>query len=354
MPGIYIGSTTAYAGKNLMALGLGLTLQKHGYRVGYMKPIGTLPVKKEGKPGDEDALFVQAMLGLEDDPVDITPVVVDQDVMVKAFSGRNEDVVPRIEDAYARLSQDKDVMIVGGSGNMFSSASFGLDSMTLVKRLGLKTLVIDRCTKELHYDYLAVIRNLLGDHCMGIVLNDVSASLMSEVKTVFLPFLERLGIHVLGVIPSDPLLGSIQVQEVCERLGGQVITAQDRQDRLVGHFLIGTMQAENFITHFTKSRRSAVLVGGDRSDIHQVALEGQCECLIMTGNLYPSDMIITRAHALGIPLVVVRDDTYTVARKMEDILARSRLRGTTRVHHGAERVASLVDIMAIKERIGLG
>ena len=353
MLGIYVGATSAYAGKNLISMGLGLKLQEDGYRVGYMKPIGALPFKKDGKTGDEDAFFVQELLGLKDDPRDVTPVVVDQDFMVKAFSGRTEDFMPQIESSFARLSKDKDVMIVAGSGSMFSGKYCNLDGVALVKRLGLKALVIDRFNKEVKYDYLAVMKAALCDNLLGAVLNDIPPSFMSELTTMLIPFFEQQGIHVLGTIPRDPLLGAIRVEDLCERLGGTLITARNRQDRVVENFLIGTMQVENFMTHFKKSPRSAVIVGGDRSDVHLVALEGNCECLVLTGNLYPNDIIMTRAEVLGIPLIVVRDDTYTVAQKMETILSRCKLRDTVKIRHGAQLIASLLDFEHIREQIDL-
>ncbi|WP_462324147.1 phosphotransacetylase family protein [Desulfoplanes sp.] len=353
MLGIYVGATSAYAGKNLVAMGLGLKLQKDGYRVGYMKPIGALPFKKDGKPGDEDAFFVQEILGLDDDPRDVTPVVVDQDFMVRAFSGRTEDFMPRIEAAYAKLAKDKDVMIVSGSGSMFSGKYCNLDGVSIVKRLGIKSLVIDRFDKELKYDYLAVMKETLGDHLLGAVLNDIPPSFMRELTTMLVPFFEQQGIHILGTMPSDPLMGAIRVEDLCDRLGGKLITAQEKKDRVVENFLIGTMQVENFMTHFKKSRRSAVIVGGDRSDVHLVALEGQCECLVLTGNLYPNDIIMTRAEVLGIPLVLVKDDTYAVAQKMEAILSRCKLRDTVKIQHGAQLVASLIDFEHIREQTGL-
>ena len=37
---------------------------------------------------------------------------------------------------------------------------------------------------------------------------------MDELRTLLLPFLERAGVKVLGVIPKDPLLGAIKVSVV--------------------------------------------------------------------------------------------------------------------------------------------
>ena len=64
MVGIYVGGTSAYCGKHTIAMSLAVTLQEQGYRIGYMKPVGTLPLEKDGKTGDEDAFFMQEVLGL--------------------------------------------------------------------------------------------------------------------------------------------------------------------------------------------------------------------------------------------------------------------------------------------------
>ena len=90
MAGIYVGSTAGYSGKNMVIMGLGLKFQKEGYKVGYYKPVGAMPKEVAGKLGDEDANFVQGVLGLEEDPTEVTPVLVTQDFKVKAFSGQCE------------------------------------------------------------------------------------------------------------------------------------------------------------------------------------------------------------------------------------------------------------------------
>ena len=121
MVGIYVGATSGYSGKNMMAMGIGLKLQKEGYRVGYMKPVGALPQEKDGVLGDADAFFVQDILGLSEDPTLVTPVVVTQDFKMKAFTGKCEDLLPRIKTSYETLGKDRDVMIVAGSGSMYSA-----------------------------------------------------------------------------------------------------------------------------------------------------------------------------------------------------------------------------------------
>ncbi len=353
MVGIYVGATSGYSGKNMIAMGIGLKLQKEGYRVGYMKPVGALPQEKNGVLGDADAFFVQDILGLSEDPTLVTPVVVDQDFKMKAFTGKCEDLMPRIKAAYETLGKDRDVMIVAGSGSMYSGKYCGVDGISVVKNLGIKAIIIDRYVKELNYDYLIAMKELLGEQLAGVLLNDIPPAFKEELDSLLHPFLESKGIKILGKIPSDPLMGAIKVADLADRLGGKIITAQDKSERVVENFLIGTMQVENFMTHFRKSKKSAIIVGGDRSDVQLVALEGQCQCLVLTGNLYPNDIIMTRAEVLEVPIVVVRDDTFTVAKKMEAILSRHKLRDVIKIQHGSQLVSSIIDFPYLKEFLGI-
>ncbi|CAM2059417.1 putative DRTGG domai protein [Desulfovibrionales bacterium] len=351
--GIYIGSTASYSGKNMIVMGISLKLQKEGYKIGYMKPIGALPKDMDGKLGDDDAFCVQSVLGLSDEPSLVTPVLITQDFKVKALHGDTLDYLPTIKKAYVQLSRDKDIMIVAGSGGMYTGRYSQLTGVRIVQKLDLKALVIDRLYKELNYDFLAVLKDTLKEAMLGAILNDIPANLMNEVELLIKPFLERTGIKVLGIVPKDPLMGAIKISELAERLGGKIISAHNKAEKVVESFLIGSMQVENFLTHFRKSKNSAVIVGGDRSDVQLVALEGNCPCLVLTGNLYPNNIILTRSEILSVPIVVVRKDTYSVAKTMETILSSHKLRSAIKIKQGAQLISSSLDFDYLKAQLGL-
>lgn len=353
MPGLYIGATSGYSGKNMVVLGLGLHFRSQGLDVGYMKPVGALPLERGGRLGDEDAQFVQGVLGLDQDPADVTPVVVTHDFKVKAFTNACDNLLPGIKSAYETLSTGRDLMLVAGSGSMFSGKYCGVDGIAICRELHLGAVVIDRFAKELKYDYLMVMHEMLGERMVGTVLNDVPPDFLDEVNEQLVPFLQSRGVRVLGVIPSDPVMGTITVGNLAVRLSGKIISAHSSADRLVERFLIGTMQVENFMTHFRRHKNSAIIVGGDRSDVQLVALEGDCPCLILTGNLYPNDIILTRSEVLKTPIIVCREDTFTIAKKMEAVLARHKLRDKVKVEQGARLVADRLDTASIAKALGL-
>ena len=354
MTGLYIGSTSGFAGKNLMVMALGLQLQKEGYKVGYMRPVGTSPIQKGDKMGDEDASFVQDVLGLDEDPELVSPVVATHDLQMQVFAEGCPDLMGRIVNAYNTLSKDKDVMLVCGAGSFLHAGKYcNVAGIDVAQALGTRVLLVDRFFKEFSYDYLISAKEQLGEDLIGAILNSVPESRMDTVESMLKPLMERRGIRILATAPQDSLLNAIRIGDLANRLGGKIISVPEKSDVVAEDFLIGTMQVENFMTHFRKKPNSAVIVGGDRSDLQLVALEGKCPCLILTGNLYPNDIILTRSEDLEVPIIVVRDDTYSVAKKMEKILESIKLRDQVKINHGAKLINSLLDWSTIKQSLGI-
>jgi formate--tetrahydrofolate ligase len=135
----------------------------------------------------------------------------------------------------------------------------------MARELGLRTIVIDRLQHEVNHDELMSVKEQLGEHFLGVVLNDVPFSFIAEIQSVIRPLLERNGAPVLGIIPRDPLMGSIRAHELAEGLGGRLVAAQGRADGMVENFLIGTMQVENFMTYFRRNPNAAVIVATVRA-----------------------------------------------------------------------------------------
>ena len=351
--GLYIGATRAFSGKNMLSVGLGLRMQKEGLRVGYMKPVGTLPVERGGAVGDEDAFFIQEVLGIDLPSHLVSPVMETQDFKMRAFSGQAYDHMPEIASAYEELSRERDLMLVCGAGHTLSGKYCRLDGVRLVRELGLKALIVDRLQHEINYDELMMLKEMLGDSLLGAVLNDIPFSFMTEIENVIRPYLERNGIPVMGIIPSDPLMGSIRAHELADGLGGRLVAAQGRADGMVENFLIGTMQVENFMTYFRRHPNSAVIVGGDRADVQLVAIEGNCPCLVLTGNLFPNDIILSRADTLNVPIVMVRQDTYTIAKKMESLLNRHKMRDVMKIRQGAQLISNNLDFVNLRAGLGV-
>jgi uncharacterized protein len=350
---LYVGSTGGFTGKTLVSMGLGYRFQKDGFRVGYMKPVGILPVKVNDTLTDNDAWRIYRALNLKDPLEEICPVVLTQELMVKSYLKDVKGLMNRIERSFELLSKDKDIMIVGGYGSIYTGSFLDLQGIKIIKRLDAKVVVVVKYEGEYIADYVLQAKKDLKERFLGVILNKVTPEYKRSVEEYVEPFFKRKGIDILGNLPHDSVIGSITVEELNEMLGAKVLCAHEKLGNLVEHFLIGAMQVDKAIEYFKKTRNNAVIVGGDRADIQLSAMESGSVCLILTGDLYPSEMIISRAEEKEIPILSVREDTYSIAKKLEKLSSRLRLRDKSKVERGMSMVAGNVDFPLIYRKLGM-
>jgi uncharacterized protein len=353
MVSLYVGSTSGYTGKTLVTMGLGSRFQKDGLRIGYMKPVGILPLKIDETLTDHDAWRIYRALDLKDPLSEICPVVLTQELSVKSYLRDVKGLMPKIAKSFEHLSKNKDIMLIGGYGSIYTGSFLDLQGLKVIKRLDSKVVIVVKYEGEYIADYVLQAKKDLKDRFLGVILNKITQEYMKSVEEYVKPFFKRKGIDILGVLPHDPILGSITVEELNEMLGGKVLCCHDKLDNLVENFLIGAMQVDKASEYFKKIRNNAVIVGGDRSDIQLSALESGSVCLILTGELYPSEIIISRAEEKNVPLLVAREDTYSIAKKLEKLSVRLRLRDKSKVERGMNLVSDNIDFPLLYRKLGI-
>jgi uncharacterized protein len=353
MVSLYVGSTAGYTGKTLVTMGLGNRFQRDGLKIGYMKPVGILPLKVDNTLTDHDAWRIYRALELKDPLSEICPVVLTQEITVKSYLKDIKGLMPKIVKSFEHLSKNKDIMLIGGYGSIYTGSFLDLQGLKVIKRLDSKVVLVVKYEGEYIADYVLQAKKDLKERFLGVILNKVTREYMKSVDEYVRPFFNRKGIDILGIIPHDSILGSITVEELNEMLGGKALCCHDKLDKLVENFLIGAMQVDKASEYFKKIRNNAVIVGGDRSDIQLSALESGSVCLILTGELYPSEIIISRAEEKNVPLLVVREDTYSIAKKLEKLSMRLRLRDKSKVERGMSLLSENIDFPLIYRKLGI-
>jgi len=353
MISLYVGSTSGYTGKTLITMGLGSKFKKDGLRVGYIKPVGILPIKVDDILTDNDAWRIYRALELKDPVSEICPIVLTQELAVKSYLKDVKGLLPKIVKSFNQMSKDKDVMLVGGYGSIYTGSYLGLQGLDVIKKLNSRVVIVAKYEGEYIVDYVLQAKKDLKDKFLGVILNKVTMEYKQSADEYAVPFLKRKGVDILGIIPHDPIVGSITVEELNDMLGGKVLCCHDKLGNLVEHFLIGAMQVDKAIEYFRKIRNNAVIVGGDRADIQLSAIESGSVCLILTGELYPSEIILSRAEQKNIPLLVVREDTYSIAKKLEKMSVRLRLRDKAKVERGMNLVIQNVNFPLLYKKMGL-
>jgi hypothetical protein len=353
MVSIYVGSTGGYSGKNLTVMGLGQRFLKDGLQVGYFKPFGRLPIKINGVLTDKDAWFIHRVLMLKDPVETLCPVVMTHDLMIESCRGECAGLEEKIFQAFETVSKGKDVVLMGGAGRLDSGKSMDISGYRIVEKLDAKAVLVDSYEGEFYLDAVLTAGEHLQQRLLGVIVNRVGPGYLDKVQSLIIPFLEQKGLPVLGVLPDDTLLGAVMVGDVAQALAGDVLCCRNKLDGLIEHFLIGSMQVDRALEYIRKARNNAVIVGGDRADVQLAAIEAATQCLILTGNLYPNEIVVSRAEVRGVPLMVVRDDTYSVARKVEELSRKLRLREREKVYYGIKLIEEKVDFNRLYEALGI-
>ena len=336
---IFIASNSGFSGRTFISLGIAMKLIEQGYKVGFLKPIGKVPVKKGKTIYDADALFIKETLGLEDPLETISPYVQTYESQTLLFEGGLKDVRKDILEAFKTMKK-KDFVIINGAGDLFEGALVGLNALSLLNDLKAFFLMIEPWRGEASADVLYGASKLVGERFLGGVVNKVPPSAVNHVKETVRPYLEKKGVKIFGVFPKDRALEAVTVRQLNEILNGKVLCCEDKLDEFVENFSVGAMDVDSALAYFRRMQNKAVITGAHRSDIQLAAMETSTRCIILTGGLTTNDVVIGKAQAKGVPIISVNDDTFTTIDKIEGRMGKTSIREK----HKVERVKELMDI----------
>ena len=323
--GLYVVSPRDYSGKTAFCVGLAYTLRNEGYKIGYMKPIGLRTSLSKGEYMDEDSILMKDVLSLEDSLEDITPYVASDRVLEDIAKGKLQDVCLRINEAYRKLSDGKDIIIVEAPRNTGFNYLTGLTYRFIAEVLGCKAVIISLFESDVDVGCILQMHEhmkLEGLQAIGVVLNYVRRYVIERARGIASSILRSHGIDVLGVIPRRAELVAPTVADIYERIGGEILVHEDKLDGIVEEIMIGAMTLESALSFFRRAVNKAVITGGDRADIALAALETDTSVLILTGNLYPDVRVLARAEEKGVPVILVPYDTYTTVELVGELVGR--------------------------------
>jgi BioD-like phosphotransacetylase family protein len=352
---IYIPSVERFSGKTATCLALGKRLQADGNKVGYLKPLSFEPWRMGDKIADEDVAFAVKILGLGVQPWEISPVVVTPELLRSYLRGKHkEDLFQRIKDAYEKVRKTNEVILIEGGGSLREGHVVGLPTAEVAQTLESDVLVVVKYRGDIRLmDDTLAAQTRLGNFLRGVIINRVPADANDFVIQDAVPYFEKLGIPILGIIPESRLLETLTVQELYDVLDAELLTESYEPEAFVETLTIGAMTAEAALRRFRKQSNKVVITGGDRSDIQLAALETSTTCLVLTGNLHPSPLIIKQAEDLGVSIFLVSDTTMETIETIERVFGKTRLGQLAKLEQFEKLFSEHVDLKKLYKVFGL-
>ena len=355
MIALYISSTAPYSGKSALCVGLGRRFQKDGYTIGYMRPVTTVKTCIGECVVDKEAELMLQTLGLKDPVKAIWPVCFDSPTIEAVLRGEGEDYRKLVKDAFAEVSQNKDIVLVEGGSRCVQGLAAGISCQEITALLRAKVLVVDKYDVSIAsvVDNLLGYKKRLGDKVLGAVLNAVPRHQLDFVEQLVVPFLEEQDVPVYAVLPLEKIFSAVSVGELSEALQGEIICRPDLTHALVENLMVGAMSVDSALTYFRRKLNLGVITGGDRPDIQLAALETSTKCLILTGNLHPSPLILSRAEEAGVAIILVKHDTMTTVQLAEEVFGKPRFHQEQKIERFERMLAERFDFSRLYQDLHL-
>ena len=349
MTTILVTTTERSTGKTAVALALALVARDDGQTVGYMKPKGTRRAGGVEETVDSDPALARELLALDADIEALEPVVYSPTFIEEVMRGRRDPaaVRERVSEQFATLAADRDLMIVEGASHLTTGGAIDLADPDLAALLDARVVHVTGYTHPGDIDDVLAATDAIGDRLSGLLFNDVPAGSREMLTETAVPFLEGRNLPVRGALPRTRELAGVSVADFAAALGAEVLTEGDTDAR-VGTLLVGAMGADASLRYFRRATDAAVITGGDRSDIHTVALEAPgVTCLCLTGGFQPSDAVVGRAERRGVPILRVDGDTLSTVERAERIIQSGRVRDAEPIKRMRELLDAHADVDAL-------
>ncbi len=342
---LYLAATGMNRGKTTVSLGLLAALFARGLRTGFIKPVGQRYAMVDGTPADEDAILVKSAFDLPDALDALSPVHIPRGFTKAYIAGEVvEDLPARIRAAYDRVAQDRDVLLVEGTGHAGVGSVVDLSNAQVAAMLGARAIIVSEAGVGRPIDEIVLNHALFQHHgvdVVGAVVNKVDLHTHPSLADVLERGLARHGIELLGVLPYRPLLSNPTLSMLTEQLTGQLLHPGPDLGRVIEHVAIGAMQAEHVMERLGPG--SLLIVPGDRVDVLRAtvaavrsgkllrqaadrdpALRGSAMAgVVLTGGYLPSPDVIASARHADLFMYAVREDTYDAASEVHDLLVKT-------------------------------
>lgn len=360
---LYIVGTHQHAGKTTLSVGLVCALRGRGLSVGYVKPLGQRVSVVDGEAVHDDALVISQAMGLEhgDSESLIMPLTQGR-VEKEIYDLHARESAQRVVEVCEKLRAEHDLVIVEGMGHVAAGSCLQLSAADVARYIDAACVVVGGGGIGRAIDDISLCATFMTSHgarLLGAVVNKVWPEKYARVKEATTRGLATLGIQSLGTVPYDRLLASPTFEQVAEEFGGEILSGRGSLTNRVGNTIVAAMEADHMVNYLKE--QTLVITPGDRSDnilavlsVHMLSklTKPAVAGIVLTGGFRPAGNVIALMVQSGLPVMLCKEDTYTLAAKMGELIFKLKPGDKERIELAVAVMKEYVDIDGILKGLG--
>lgn len=203
------------AGKTTVSHAVLDYLRKQNLSVGYIKPVATTSY---------DHMVIKVEYKLDNAPADLNPIRIERKTTSDYIMGSDVERARilnerklKIMDAYSRIAQDKDFVVVEGTGHSAVGYCIDLSNAVVANLLNSPLIfIVDGGIGKtvdlsaLHLEYFKQKRS----HILGVIINRVEPDTWEKIGPPLERNFGRLGTNILGYVYYNPVLAAATAREI--------------------------------------------------------------------------------------------------------------------------------------------
>ena len=317
MKNIIVTSIRKDAGKTSVIVGLAKNSSK---KMGYLKPFGDRLLYRKKRLWDFDAAVCTTAMKAEESPEEMS---IGFDHSKLRFMYDEKTTAAKVREIAAHNSQGKEIMLIESGNELTRGLSVHLDAISLCKYLDGELLVILSGTNDQIVDDACALRktiDLCGVKLTGVIINKVHD--VEDFKAVYIEHFQSLGLPVLGILPYAENLTKPSMRFLADLFFAKILAGEKGLKNTIKDVFVGAMSADAVLRmqRFNKESK-LVITSGDRSDMILAALDTHAAGIILTNNILPPPNILARASGTNVPLLLVAQDTFQAAKKVDNLVS---------------------------------
>ena len=360
MKKIFIAATKQNDGKTTVSLGLLSNLKHRFKKIGFIKPIGQRYLEEEGLKIDEDSLLIEEVCGIKCGLKDMSPVAVEKGFTERYIAQpRKKAISSQIKEAFTRVSRHQNLVVIEGTGHAGVGSVFDHSNAYVARLLGSRVIIISSGGIGRPIDEILLNKALFekeGVKVLGVIVNKVLPAKFDKINKLIRKGLERKGINVLGVIPYNSALSLPTIEQILEETDFELLCGKEALESSVSNVIVGAMEPHDAIKYIVDD--SLLITPGDREDMIMTSLgchrdsekkKLKVSGIILSGGIMPEKSIMDELVKSKIPVLLAKEDTYSVTSTIHDLTVKIRPCDTLKVQTAIQLVKDYVDLNAISK-----
>ncbi len=360
---VYVAATRQNEGKTVVSLGLLSAFLKRYDRVGYIKPVGQQFSVVNNEQIDKDAELMSEVFKLKEKPKDMSPITVPKGFTEShILYGNTGDLRKTMIESYGRIAEGKEIVVIEGTGHAGVGSVFDMSNADVARLLDAPVVIVTCGGVGRPIDEVSLNKPTFeqqGVEILGVIVNKVFPEKYDKIKNLVRKGFEKQNIEVLGVIPFNPVLSSPTMLELLEDTGGTLLYGEKYLDNSVSRMVVGAMPPHEALNYFGPG--TLLITPGNREDNILAAIGGclaavtRTYCvsgIIATCGFIPHKSVLELMKRVPIPLVAIKDDTFTAATKINRLITKIRPHDTKRIRATERLIEKYVDVPRILHLIG--